>query len=87
MASMLILSSIAIGANLTQEIMNNQTDQENRLMLVYNLVSKDKNFDQAATIFLIVVYLRFLLTEIIFDYKYSRTESVEVELSRENNQR
>ena len=54
---MLILSSIAIGANLTQEIMNNQTDQENRLMSVYDLVSKDKNFDQASTIFLIVVYL------------------------------
>ena len=88
MSSTVIFDSF-IGGNLTQEIMNNQTDQENRLMSVYDLVSKDKNFRPGSNHLshCCLRYLRFLLTEIIFDYKYSRTESVEVELSRENNQR
>ena len=69
MASMLILSSIAIGANLTQEIMNNQTDQENRWIgsLLVNDKGQNGDCDKAATIFLFVVYLSlsFLLTAII----------------------
>ena len=81
MASILIYSPI-IGTNLTQpqEIMSNQTDPQ--WMLVYDKVSTNQNGDrdQAATIFLIVVYLSFLLTAIIlaiFTTKRGRTRERE----------
>ena len=81
MASILIYSPI-IGTNLTQpqELMSNQTDPQ--WMLVYDKVSTNQNGDrdQAATIFLIVVYLSFLLTAIIlaiFTTKRVRTRERE----------
>ena len=61
MASFVILGSLR--GNSSQEIMNNQTDQENHLKLVYE--QENEQYNGQMNILFCVLYLSFLITAVI----------------------
>ena len=79
MASFVILGSLR--GNSSQEIMNNQTDQENHLKLVYE--QENEQYNGQMNILFCVLYLSFLITAVIVSiFANNKVKRKEVRIRR-----
>ena len=78
MASFVILGSLR--GNSSQEIMNNQTDQENHLKLVYE--QENEQYNGQMNILFCVLYLSFLITAVIVSIFANKMKRKEVRIKR-----